>query len=87
MTRRWANILTVVGLSALLFGITFSAPRWARRFRRPLAAAEDEAGRDEQSPSPPQPELAEAIRKINVKLFFEAEDRLGLVIEERTVGS
>jgi spore germination protein GerM len=69
--------------------LTFTAPRWARFFREPLvsrstdevpgAAALDPGG----SASPA--EASEPQRRISVKLFFEASDRRGLVIEDRTV--
>src|SRR5579862_1382522 len=86
MGVRAANTLTVVGLIALLAGVTFTAPRWAQRFRATMAAPEDER-RPAQAPSPSSAEPSEVLRKINVKLFFEADDSPGLVIEERSVGS
>jgi spore germination protein GerM len=87
MSARWANVLTALGLLALFLGVTLSAPRWAPRLRRPLSAPAEEAPRGEESPSPPAPESTEAVRKISVKLLFEAEDQPGLVIEERTVAA
>jgi spore germination protein GerM len=44
----------------------------------------DEAVASAAIPTPPPP--AEVERRINVKLLFEAEDRPGLVMEERAVG-
>jgi hypothetical protein len=75
----------LVGLWALL---TLTAPRWARFFREPLAtrSAEDVPGGAPSAPAAPDPGGAsEPQRRISVKLFFEAPDRRGLVIEDRTV--
>lgn len=91
MSPRSANLLTVSGLLALLVMVALTAPRWARLFRQPLPTAlEDEAapsspGAPKAVPSPEAAPLAEAQRRINVKLFFEAVDRPGLVQEERSV--
>jgi spore germination protein GerM len=86
MGVRAANTLTVVGLIALMAGVTLTAPRWARRFRTTMSASDEERS-PAQAPSPTSVEPAEVVRKINVKLFFEADDRPGLVIEERSVSS
>jgi hypothetical protein len=84
MSARWANALSVFGLVALLAALVITAPRWSRRFRGAIAGPGDE--RSSSGPAPAPSEGPEAVRKISVKLFFEASDRPGLVIEERTVG-
>jgi len=87
MDPRWANALTVVGLLGFMALVSLTAPRWSRSLRQPVVSA----GTEEESPAPagsasPEPESStEAERKINVKLFFEAADRPGLVMEERSV--
>ncbi len=83
MTSRQANALTVVGLVALLAVTSLTAPRWARLLQRPLPAPADESApaetrRRDEAPSAPR-------SSINVKLFFQAADRPGLMIEERAV--
>jgi spore germination protein GerM len=85
---RVGNSLAVAGLLGLWGLVTFTAPRWARFFREPLAArAGDEAPEPAASPGAPAapPETTEPQRRISVKLFYEAADRRGLVIEDRTV--
>jgi hypothetical protein len=79
-----ANALSAVGLALLLSAIVFTAPRWSRGFRQRLVASEED--RTSAGPKPAPSEDPEAVRKISVKLFFEGDDRPGLVIEERTVG-
>jgi spore germination protein GerM len=81
------NAIAALGLFAFWSLLTFTAPRWARYFREPLPTRPGEdASATEPGPSAPdkQPE-AEAQRRISVKLFFEAPDRRGLVIEDRSV--
>ena len=83
MTSRQANALTVVGLVALLAVTSLTAPRWARLLQRPLPAPADESApaetrRRDEAPAAPR-------SSINVKLFFQAADRPGLMIEERAV--
>jgi spore germination protein GerM len=70
----------------MLLGIvSLTAPRWSRWLRRPLPAP-DVAERAGEVAVVLEPEPAkEPDRKINVKLFFPAGDRPGLVIEDRTV--
>jgi len=82
MSSRWANTVTTLALAGLIVGISLSSPRWARLFQRPLQLKGEEA-----PPSrPPEPEPSNsAERKLSVKLFFEAQDHPGLVIEERSV--
>jgi len=86
---RVGNFLAIAGLVGLWGALTFTAPRWARFFREPLAAhAADEgagAGSGGEATSRPASEANEPQRRISVKLFFEASDRRGLVIEDRTV--
>lgn len=83
MSPRQANVLTVLGLVALLAVTSLTAPRWARLLQRPLPTPADEGVPAE---APRRVEAPQAPRSsINVKLFFQAADRPGLMIEERTV--
>jgi len=83
MTPRQANILTVVGLGALLAVAALTAPRWSGLLREPLTVFEGE-GDDLEEPPLPGPD-AEAERRINVRLYFETPDSDGLLSEERTI--
>jgi spore germination protein GerM len=84
MTPRQANLLTAAGLLALLFGVSTTAPRWAPLLARPFSSGGED--RDLEPAGEDGPEAAPAVGKqINVKLFFQAVDRPGLVIEERAV--
>ncbi len=74
----------VLLLAALQAVVSLTAPRWARLLRRPIAASGDEGGAETPTPTPEDP-LKTVQRSINVKLFFEAADRPGLALEERTV--
>jgi spore germination protein GerM len=87
VTSRTANVVTAAGLVSLLAVVTLTSPRWARLLTRPVAGAEEEGAEAASAPAPAKEEEAagEAERKINVKLFFQAADRPGLVIEERPV--
>ena len=86
MTSRTANVVTAAGLVSLLVVVTLTAPRWARLLTRPVGGAEEEGTEAASSGAASQEEAAgEVERKINVKLFFQAADRPGLVIEERPV--
>jgi spore germination protein GerM len=86
MTSRQANLLTAAGLLALLFGVSTSAPRWAPLLARSLSSPGDEAGSEPGGGGHAEAEAAAAVeRQIKVKLFFQAADRPGLVIEEREV--
>jgi hypothetical protein len=81
-----ANLITALGLVALLLAVVLTAPRWTSLLTRTVPgedAAEDPAA----SPSPAaEPEAAaDAKQKINVKLFFVATDQPALVIEDREV--
>jgi spore germination protein GerM len=80
--------VTAAGLVSLLAVVTLTSPRWARLLTRPVAGAEEEGAEAASSGSAPAKEeepVGEVERKINVKLFFQAADRPGLVIEERPV--
>jgi spore germination protein GerM len=87
VTSRTANVVTAVGLVSLLAVVTLTAPRWARLLTRPVGGAEEETTESSAGGAPAKEEeaAAEVERKINVKLFFQAADRQGLVIEERPV--
>lgn len=82
------NALALAGLLGLWGLTTATAPRWARYFREPLPArlGEEGAAPGAEAPEPPRPAADdEPQRRINVKLFFQAPDRRGLVIEDRTI--
>ena len=83
MSPRGADLLTALGLAGLLAAVSLTAPRWSRLFRQPLPVSSDDgvAGPPATQESP----SAEAHRTINVKLFFDAADTRGLVLEERAV--
>jgi hypothetical protein len=86
MSPRQADVLTVIGLLALLAAVSLTAPRWSGLLRSPLAVF-DEGGvsAGEVSPSPsPEPE-AQAARRINVRLYFAAPETPGLLPEERSI--
>jgi germination protein M len=87
VTSRTANVVTAAGLVSLLVVVTLTAPRWARLLTRPVGGAAEEEGTEAASSgaAPREEAAGEVERKINVKLFFQAADRPGLVIEERPV--
>ncbi|PYQ20770.1 MAG: sporulation protein [Acidobacteria bacterium] len=87
MTSRTANLVTAAGLVSLLAAVTLTAPRWARLLTRPVGGGDEESaeGAAETGPAKEEEAAGEVERKINVKLFFQAADRPGLVIEERPV--
>jgi spore germination protein GerM len=86
MTSRRANLLSVLGLVLLLVLVALTAPRWARWLQRPLPAqADDPATGPATKPAEEGAPAAPPQRSINVKLFFQAADRPGLLIEERPV--
>jgi spore germination protein GerM len=88
VTSRTANVVTAAGLVSLLAIVTLTAPRWARLLTRPVGGAEEDSAEAASSGSAPAKEeeaAGDVERKINVKLFFQAADRPGLVIEERSV--
>ena len=86
MTPREANALTAVGLAGLLTAVALTAPRWAALLRAPAASLEGEEPALEEASAPVAEGLpAAAGRRINVRLYFEAPDREGLLPEEREV--
>lgn len=86
MTPRQANLLTAVGLVALLVAVAVSAPRWSRLLREPLAVFDENGGGTTAAPpSPPLREEGEVERRINVRLYFEAPGSEGLLPEERSI--
>jgi hypothetical protein len=87
MTPRQANLLTAVGLAALLATVSLTAPRWSALLREPLSVLDDDGGAlGEAGDATPllDPE-ADAARRISVRLYFEAEDSAGLLSEEREI--
>ena len=86
MRPREANALTVVGLAGLLATVALTAPRWAALLRAPAASLEvEEPAVEETAPPVAEGLSAAAGRRINVRLYFEAPDREGLLPEEREV--
>jgi hypothetical protein len=86
MTGRQVNLLTVVGLAALLATVSFTAPRWAALLRERSVPVEGEETAGEP-PARPEPEVAaaEAARRISVRLYFDAPEHDGLLAEEREI--
>jgi hypothetical protein len=85
MTPRRANILTAVGLMALLAVVALTAPRWSSLLREPLSVFEGEEGGLVQSDEPPAEDEPPVERRINVRLYFESPGSEGLLSEERTI--
>jgi spore germination protein GerM len=78
-----ATVLIGLGLAALLALVVLAVPRVSRLLTRTVA--DDEPAAEEARPARDEESAASAERTINVKLFFQAADRPGLVMEERTV--
>ena len=79
-----ANVLTALGLVALLAAIVLTAPRWSRLLTRTVPG--EEAAEEAAPVAAPDREQAAAVeQKINVKLFFIAADQPALLIEDREV--
>lgn len=87
MTARHANLLTALGLAALMAATTLTAPRWSRLLREPLAARDDDPGAAEATESVGTARAGEpeGERRISVRLYFESERAGTLVPEERPV--
>ena len=86
MTPRQADLLTAVGHAGLLATVTLTAPRWAALLRTPAASVEtEEPPAEEATPARTEGGEVGAGRRINVRLYFEAPDREGLLPEEREV--
>ncbi len=82
MTPRQANVLTVVGLAALLAAVAFTAPRWSGLLSQPLAVFEgDGEGEGDDALSGAET----AARRISVRLYFASPESVGLVTEERSI--
>jgi len=82
LTSRRANLITAACLLVLFAGMAFTAPRWAHLLRREVP---DPGASAAPAAAAPEEEAARVERRINVKLFFQAGDRMGLAIEERAV--
>jgi spore germination protein GerM len=76
-----ANALSIASLLLLLGAIAATAPRWTRLLSREAPGEEEEGRRQSREEEAARP----VERHINVKLFFQAADRPGLVMEERTI--
>jgi hypothetical protein len=85
MTRREANFLTALLLFLLGLGLAFTAPRWARFLREPMATLEDELSGGISRGGVRADETTEARRTISVKLYFPDSAAGGLLAEEREV--
>jgi spore germination protein GerM len=85
MTPRQANVLTVVGLVALLAVVSLTAPRWSALLREPLTVFDGNGMDVDTEATPSSPDGADAGRRINVRLYFEAPTGDGLVSEEREI--
>jgi hypothetical protein len=86
MTPRQANALTVVGLSALLATVALTAPRWSTLLRSSSGPVEaEDAGAPEAAGGSDGAPAAAPARRINVRLYFEATERDGLLPEEREI--
>jgi hypothetical protein len=83
MTPRQTDVLTGIGLVALLAAVALSAPRWSGLLREPTAVLDDESLPSEQPP--PGKDGPQAERRINVRLYFVAPESEGLVAEERSI--
>jgi germination protein M len=85
MTPRQADLLTLLGLLALLAAVSLTAPRWARLLRQPVGASEEEPLSGIEAEATARPGEKEAERQINVRLYFVAPEPPGLLPEERSV--
>ncbi|HUG52248.1 MAG TPA: GerMN domain-containing protein [Vicinamibacteria bacterium] len=79
-----ANLLTGLGLLLLLLLIVLGAPRWTRLLSQDVPVPDDDVAEERPDSGEEEP-AGQVERTINVKLFFQALDRPGLVMEERTV--
>ena len=78
-----ATVLIGLGLAALLTLVVLAVPRVSRLLTRTVP--EDEPAAEEARPGHDEEGAGHVERTINVKLFFQAADRPGLAMEERTV--
>lgn len=85
MTPHQANILTGVGLVALLATASLTAPRWSALLREPLSVLDGEGADHEGGATMALDPEADAERRISVRLYFEAQDSGGLLSEEREI--
>jgi hypothetical protein len=85
LSSRTLNLVTAVGLVALLAGLSLTAPIWSRMLRRPIAGEQETTASPAPAAPSDGPASPEAQRSIKVKLYFEAADRPGLMAEEREV--
>jgi spore germination protein GerM len=78
-----ATVFIGLGLVVLLAIVVLAVPRLSRLLTRTVA---DDEPVPEEARTPHEEEPAASVeRTINVKLFFQAADRPGLAMEERTV--
>jgi spore germination protein GerM len=89
MTPRQADVLTAIGLVGLVATVGLTSPRWSALLRSPAGPPEpDESVAAETTPAESEPAQAAAVdpaRRISVRLYFEADDRDGLLPEERDI--
>jgi spore germination protein GerM len=86
VTPRTANLATALALLGLLVALAFTAPRWARVMRQPVAAPpEEETALAASGVARAAAPEADAERTISVKLYFESPDVSGLLPEDRSL--
>jgi hypothetical protein len=85
MTPRQANVLTAVGLVALLAAVSLTAPRWSALLREPLVVFDGGDAEVDSGAAPLPLDGVDTGRRISVRLYFEAPSGEGLVSEEREI--
>ena len=89
MSPRQANVLTALGLASLVAAVALTAPRWSSLLRSSATPADLEgAAAVEEAAVASEASTVGAVdpeRRINVRLYFEAADKDGLLPEERDV--
>jgi spore germination protein GerM len=86
VTSRTANLATALALLGMLVTLAFTAPRWARLMRQPVAApAEEDTALASSTVAKASAPETDAERTISVKLYFESPDVSGLLPEDRSL--
>jgi hypothetical protein len=87
MTPRQVDVLTAVGLAALLAILSLTAPRWSSLLREPTTVFDGDHDEDVDVSAPAvlNDQDEGTGRRINVRLYFESPNGDGLVSEEREI--